>query len=551
MTASPEDPAAGAPDPSVDLAKALRRIEGLQKVTDAALAYLNLDDLLAALLDRTTEILNADTAAILLVEDDGTTLAARAARGLEEEVERGFRMPIGAGFAGRIATRMEPVAIEDLEDSPIEIVNPLIREKGVRSLLGVPLVVERQLVGVLHIGTLTPRAFSQEDAELLQLVGDRAALAIERDRLYEQHRIAEMLQRSVLPEKLPEIPGLALAARYVPATTEAAVGGDWFDVIPLGGVRLGLTIGDVVGSGVAAAGLMGKLRNAVRAFAVENRSPADIATRLARFIQVEDPDSMATFIYCDLNLHDAQFTMANAGHPPPLIVHPDGRTEYVEGEVGPPLGVNPHTTYRESPVPVPPGALLVLYTDGLVERRVERLTDRLEALARAASAAPLDAQVFSTDVVDGMLVGTRRDDDVAVLSVQNLGLAEGPLEMTVSARARELGTVRRLIRSWLHRSDAGEEDIASIALATSEACANAIEHAYGPGDATFEVRAALGRGAVEVKVSDSGRWRPPRARGRGRGMMLMETFMDTVEVRLEDSGTTVMMSKTLAGREIS
>jgi GAF domain-containing protein len=196
----------------------------LHLVSEAALTYLDLDDLLNELLERITEILDADTAAILLVDDDGETLAARAAKGLEDEVERGFRLPIGAGFAGRVAQTREPVVIKDLDSSPIEVVNPVFRERGVRSLLGVPLVVERDLVGVLHVGTLRQRSFDEEDVGLLRLVGDRAALAIEHAKLIDERRVSQVLQRSLLPKRLPEIPGLDLAARYHPAAAGARGG---------------------------------------------------------------------------------------------------------------------------------------------------------------------------------------------------------------------------------------------------------------------------------------------------------------------------------------
>ena len=212
-------------------------VQSLQRVTEAALAYLDLDDLLSELLDRTTEILDVDTAAILLFEEDRRALVARAAKGLEEEVERGFTLPVGAGFAGRIAATQQPVVVEDLDNSPIEIVNPLMRQKGVRSLLGVPLIVEGRLVGVLHIGTLEQRDFDSDDIHLLRTVGDRVALAIEHQRLMELRTAARHLQQRLLPQALPEIPELDLAARYLPA--EAGVGGDWYDVIALPSGRVG------------------------------------------------------------------------------------------------------------------------------------------------------------------------------------------------------------------------------------------------------------------------------------------------------------------------
>src|SRR6266536_20279 len=144
-------------------AEAATRLEDVQRVTEAALAYLDLDDLLAELLERVTDILEVDTAAVLLMEDDGRTLVARAAKGLEEEVEQGFRLPIGRGFAGRVAFTREPVTIADLDSTPVAVVNPLLREKRVRSLLGVPLIVEGMVVGVLHVGTLSRREFGEGD----------------------------------------------------------------------------------------------------------------------------------------------------------------------------------------------------------------------------------------------------------------------------------------------------------------------------------------------------------------------------------------------------
>src|SRR5918998_853250 len=201
------------------------RLRDLQRITDAALAYLLLNELL----DRVVEILGVDTSAILLLEDDDKTLVARAAKGLEEEVERGVRIPVGRGFAGRIAATRQPVHILNLDE--FEVVNPILREKGLRSMLGVPLLVEGGVIGVLHVGTLRERAFDDEDEQLLQRAADRAALAI-KSRLTERERaLADALQRSLIP-RLPEIPGVSLAGRYLPAAA-ARLGGDWYDAVQL------------------------------------------------------------------------------------------------------------------------------------------------------------------------------------------------------------------------------------------------------------------------------------------------------------------------------
>ncbi|HKD94658.1 MAG TPA: GAF domain-containing protein [Gaiellaceae bacterium] len=163
-------------------------VRRLQSVTDAALAHLQLDELLGALLERTREILEVDTCAILLLDEATNELVARAALGIEEEVEQGVRVPVGAGFAGRIAAEKRPVILDDVDHA--HVLNPLLREKGIRSMLGVPLVVEGEVRGVLHVGSLRPRAFQHDEVELLQLVADRAALAIEHARLFEAERAA-------------------------------------------------------------------------------------------------------------------------------------------------------------------------------------------------------------------------------------------------------------------------------------------------------------------------------------------------------------------------
>jgi phosphoserine phosphatase RsbU/P len=391
-------------------------VESLQRVTSAALAYLDLDDLLSELLDRTTEILDVDTAAILLLEEDRGVLAARAAKGLEEEVERGFKLPVGAGFAGRVAASRQPIIIEDLENSPIEVVNPLLREKGVHSLLGVPLIVERRLVGVLHVGTLKRRGFDSDDIHLLRTVADRAALAIEHGRLTEQRRAARHLQRRLLPQVLPEIPELELAARYLPASSDAGVGGDWYDVIALPDRRVGVAIGDVVGKGAPAAAYMGELRSALRAYALEGHGPAVALAKLARFVHIQR-GQMATLVYAIVDPSDSRIYIARAGHPFPLLVHPERGATYLTSADGPPLGVGPVDGFTEQMSMVQAGSTLLLYTDGLLERRGKGITDPESTLAETASASAGDPEALCDNVVRRFLREQPSKDDVALLAV--------------------------------------------------------------------------------------------------------------------------------------
>ena len=204
----------------------------LQRISDAALASLSMPELLNELLDRIATILSSDTAAFLLLDEVAGDLVAQAAKGIEEEVEQGVRIPVGRGFAGRIAAERQPVAIEDVDHA--DILNPILREKGIRSLLGVPLLVEGRVIGVLHVGTLVPRHFTEQEHDLLQLAADRAAIAIEHARLHAQRHVVEAMQRAMLPAALPVIPGMQFTATYRAAAVDARVGGDWYDVFELG-----------------------------------------------------------------------------------------------------------------------------------------------------------------------------------------------------------------------------------------------------------------------------------------------------------------------------
>ncbi len=526
--------------------EALERLGDVQRLTEAALAYLDLEDLLNELLGRVTEILRVDTAAVLLVEDDGRTLAARAAKGLEEEVERGFRLPIGRGFAGRVAATGAPVVIPDLENSPVTVVNQLMREKRVRSLLGVPLLVEGEVIGVLHVGSLTPREFGEADVELLRLVADRVALSIERSRLVVQGRIAQTLQRSLLPRNLPELPGFRMAARYLPAAHESAVGGDWYDVIELGHRRLGLAIGDVAGHGMAAATFMGQLRSAMRAYALDVEQPSEVLNRLARFADQEH-SRMATVIYATLNLDTRVVDFARAGHPYPLLIRAGGEPIFLTEASGPPLGTGRAVEYDQASVTVAAGDTLIMYTDGLIERRDRRLSDGEAALVAAACSAPDDAELRCRAIMAELTGGIEVPDDVAMLVVEAVPLEE-TLELEVAAEAEELATVRHLVRRWVAVNEGSDDDCAAFAIAVSEACANAVEHAYGPGDATISVRAQLRDGLAAISVRDRGTWREPRGGNRGRGIPVMREFMDDVSIETGAEGTTVVLRRRLGAR---
>jgi serine phosphatase RsbU (regulator of sigma subunit)/anti-sigma regulatory factor (Ser/Thr protein kinase)/putative methionine-R-sulfoxide reductase with GAF domain len=680
-------PAGGPPAPEVAARNAAdARLQHLSALTEAALAHLDLDDLLETLLTRIRAILAADTAAVLLLDTDSQELVARAAKGLEEEVEQGVRIPFGGGFAGRIAAERRPIFLPEV--TAATVVNPILIEKGLASMLGVPLLVEGDVIGVLHVGSLTPREFGADDAELLQLAGDRIALAIDHARLYEserrarteaerqahelrqlqeisgvalgglsldqevlpgmlerirdvmnadtaailllsaegdelvaraalgleeevergvrvpvgrgfagriaeqrapvvledvesvvgvlhvgsltprsfaaaeielleragaliglavdrarQHNVAELLQRALLPSSLPEIPALQMAARYLPGADDTHVGGDWYDVVALPHARVGIAIGDVVSRGVRAAAVMGQMRTALRAYALDGEGPGPVLDRLDRLVRGLDEREMATVAYVVLDPAKLTATISLAGHLPPLVVGADGTARLLDAVRSRPIGVAAARRFEETTVQLERGDTLLLYTDGLVERRGMSLDDGLAELERVMAGL---AGVAPEEVCERLLQMAEADvvaDDVAVLAVRVPAELAERLELTLPAQPGSLATVRRALQNWLTRSGVDEVTGYDVLVATGEACANAVEHAYGPGGADFHFSAELGDGVLTIAVSDEGSWRPARGSHRGRGISMMKQLMDDVQVESEEGGTTVTMTR--------
>jgi GAF domain-containing protein/anti-sigma regulatory factor (Ser/Thr protein kinase) len=528
------------------------RLQRMESITQLAFNHLSVDEeVLQQLLLRVREALGTDTAAVYELDDEEQTLVARAAGGVgSEDVERGVRVPVGRGFAGLVAERRRPVRSSEVPD--LELVSPLMREQGIISLVGVPLVVEDRLLGVLHAGSREQRVFTGDDVALLELAAERLAIALDHSRLYErEHAVAATLQRSLLPTELPDVPGTAIATRYIPAVAEVEVGGDWYDVIPLASGRVGLAMGDVVSRGVRAASVMGQLRNALRAYALDGHPPPLVLERLHTMLRTLERREMATLAYMVLDPIALSFTLASAGHPPPLVLSPEGRVCLIEEGRGPPLGAVADAVYKEASGVLAPGATVLLYTDGLVERRdmwldegMERLVVESEAAAGAAPDALLE-RLLGALVPEG---GAR--DDVAALALQLTPVMPDRLALRLPADPPVLSSLRRSLRRWLEALGATELETYDVLVAVTEAAANAVEHAYGPGDASFDVEAVMSDdGEVCVLVRDEGRWRPPRGHNRGRGTLLMQELMDHFEVTTGDDGTEVRMRRRLEKTE--
>ena len=388
------------------------RLRDIQSITDVALSRLGARDLLSELLERTRDILQADTAAVLLLDFSSGQLIATAAAGLEEEVRQGVRIPVGRGFAGRIAAEHKPVILDHVDHTTV--LNPILWAKGIRTLMGVPLIAGGRVIGVLHVGSLTPREFTSEDLELLELAADRAAAAVQSLIVREDQIAAAALQRSLLPSALPASGGVQTAARYVPG--EGKVGGDWYDVFTLPSGQLGVVIGDVTGSGLPAAVIMGRLRSALRAYALETADPAEVLARLDAKMQYFEPGALATVAYAVFDPGMDRVHICLAGHYPPVIASPGRPAGLADVRPGLLIGASPRAQRQLTSLEVTPGTLLCFYTDGLIERRGQTIDDGLARLCQAVTAQSPDAACAA---VMAALVGSHAArDDIALLMVR-------------------------------------------------------------------------------------------------------------------------------------
>jgi serine phosphatase RsbU (regulator of sigma subunit)/anti-sigma regulatory factor (Ser/Thr protein kinase) len=516
-------------------------LEQVQQITDSTLGFMSLEEVLSELLERVRTLLAADTAAILLLDEDRNVLVARAARGLEEEVRQGVQVPLARGFAGRVAAQGRPIVIEDL--SHADVVNPLLRRKGIRSMLGVPLHVEGRVIGVMHVGTLVQRKFEDSDVTLLQLAADKAAMAIDVGRLTEQRAVTQIMQRTLLPDALPNVPGLRFSAKYLPAGSSVRLGGDWYDVFQLPDARFAFVIGDVVGRGVLAASVMSEIRTALRAYLFEGHELSRVMSLLNELLLSMGRNRGATAAILELDVEADELQAVAAGHLPPLVLSPAGEPSFLEQPEGLPLGFSSRVRYSSRRYGFPPGSALVLYTDGLVERRGESIDAGLQRLANAAAGAAGAEGMSLADGVYGALVDEATlDDDVALLVVESVPLGE-KIELTLEAEAGVLAGLRRTVRRWLQNQDLSEDERFDVTVAVSEAAGNAIEHAYGAHAATFSVSCEREANGVRIAVRDGGRWRDSRPDGRGRGLAIIRALVDRVDITRGDEGTTVTLIK--------
>ncbi|MFI6522816.1 SpoIIE family protein phosphatase [Spirillospora sp. NPDC050679] len=429
-------------------------------------------------------------------------------------------------------------ALEELRRQPT--LAPVPDRDGAGILLEHP---EGPLALWIDLGERRP--FSDEDQLLLSLLAGHLAQGLARAHQIDQQReTAIALQRAILgPSHLPD----GFAVRYEPATQPLEVGGDWYDTVTLPDGRIGIVVGDCVGRGLEAASVMGQLRSACRALLLQDASPGQTLMALDQFA-AGVPGAACTTVFCAvLNPETGELTYSSAGHPPGILVQPDGTTRLLQEGRSLPLAVRPGKVRPEGSCTISARSTLLLYTDGLVERRRRPLSVGIDQAGEALQDGRNTAvDELATHVMARLAPVDGYDDDVALLLYRH----PAPLEMSFPAESAQLAPVRKALRGWLAQCDLPPGTVQNILVAAGEACANAIEHGHrdAPGDAVY-FRAEAFVDNLHLKIVDSGRWKTPQPElntHRGRGMGLMRALMQQVTVTPGPSGTTVDMHTRIA-----
>jgi serine phosphatase RsbU (regulator of sigma subunit)/CheY-like chemotaxis protein len=395
----------------------------LRKIADAAIAIngaRSLEEMQQLICEQARDLIGAHHAVM------HTSMGETPRTAVAQSIKYGWKPVAGTDLhldrvLELVSAQARPVRMtrEDLRRHPARRAVDEADHPLSQGWLGVPLTgrLDRP-VGVLQVADKVHGDFTDTDESILVQVAQMASVAVEKAELYHrEHLIAETLQRSLLPAALADVPGVQLASRYHPGSSGSDVGGDWYDAVPLADGRVALTIGDVVGRGGTAGAIRGQLRIAMRAYALQGLAPTEVFDALNRLVQDFDDDHFATAIYLTIDPGSMEVSMVNAGHPPPVVVRPDGSTELLQGGLGPPLNVADGEPVAAAHLTLEPGSTVFLYTDGLVEERGESLDlglRRLQDVLEACTNGPeemCDRALAKLDAPD-------KGDDVAVLAAR-------------------------------------------------------------------------------------------------------------------------------------
>jgi PAS domain S-box-containing protein len=404
------------------LSAAALRTARLQQATSMLAEALTVEQVVEVITEVGRTAIGAQRSAVALL-DGGRLHVVNPAAGQPGQAARtgGILLDSPGVMTRAIATR-RPVLVEDpealrqmLEDTPLEAV----ADADERSWVGLPLLAAGAPLGALRFSFGRPRKITEEERVFLEALAGQCALAVERAAMYErEHTTAETLQRSLLPDRLPRVPGLVMEARYLPVARNMEIGGDWYDAFRLPDRRLAIAVGDVMGKGLTAAAGMGRVRNALRALALTDPRPAAVLTGLDRlFTATELDEQVTTVAYLVIDPQTGDGLMGNAGHLPVLRLGAGAAPCLDTTEAGTPLGWP--SPRQQHPFRLPPGSTAVLYSDGLVENRIRGLDAGLDDLVAVAARVRADVvgrpESLLNYLVDGMLAGHEQDDDVTVL----------------------------------------------------------------------------------------------------------------------------------------
>ncbi|WP_417801406.1 SpoIIE family protein phosphatase [Streptomyces mangrovi] len=432
----------------------------------------------------------------------------------------------------------------------------LPERSGKRAWAFLPLTASGRTFGVCVVSFAQPRRLTDEERALLSTISALVAQSLERARLFDaEYTRSRELQRSLLPQALPELPACTAAARYLPAGQGADVGGDWYDVIPLSGGRVALVVGDVMGHGLPEAATMGRLRTAVHTLADLELPPDEIMSHLNDIVVGMGEASYVTCLYALYDSTTRICVLARAGHPPPALVHPDGTVRFPEPDADPPLGAA-EPPFETAELEVPEGSMLVLYTDGLIESPKRDIDEGMADLARMLSTAYRDGAVTSTadlerlcdTLTDGLLpVDQQAPDDAAFLLARLHALPTDRMaSWPLSDDPKAAGQARRHVREQLAVWDL-DDLTPTTELLVSELVGNVVRHARGP------VRLRLLYGAELIcEVYDGSQTMPRIRRAKetdegGRGLQLITALSGRWGARYTPTGKCIWTEQPLAG----
>lgn len=451
-----------------------------------------------------------------------------------------------------VVRTLSPRFIESAEDfaASYPVLWPNISHLGITSAAYMPLIAQARPIGALGLLYRDKAGFTADERNLLMALGTSIAQSLQRAMLYEQeHDLAEGLQQAMLPRRIPSVPGAQVAVRYRSARLGRDIGGDWYDLIPLPGGRVGAVIGDVQGHDTHAAAVMGQLRIVLRAYAAEGHSPATVMARASVFLHELDTDRFATCTYAEVDLTTGVVQVVRAGHVDPLVRDVDGSCRRMPSDGGLPLGLSAEfgrLEYPVSTVELDPGQTMILFTDGLVELPGSDLDEGMQLLTALVTNGPHDLQKLADQLCDAV-DGRGGQDDVAVLLLRRRAAHApqpgGRLQQHVAqndpeALSSSRHMIRAAVRAWGAKDRADE-----IELVADELITNALMHTDGGAVVTIRVLAGTER-RLRVDVEDRSSALPRRRDAgesgvSGRGLMLVDRLADVWGVESRGSGKCV------------